>query len=132
MYQFVPEDSEFERTREEKWNSIWSQLCHASRTRAQEIQPERHERYLHISKNAMSIGGEAIPCDDTMHRTMYEHQIEAHESQRCRIQPNGRRRHEDHSADRGSNSQDPYNLVHKPIPHPQAMKMLLTKCGTHQ
>ena len=27
------------RTREENWNRMWNQLCHASRKEAQEIQP---------------------------------------------------------------------------------------------
>ena len=86
---------------------------------------KRRQRYLRKSTNAMNIGGKQFPCDDKIHKTLHEHQIEAHESQRCRIQDSGKRDHEDHIADRRCHSMTHHNLVHKPIPHPQVMMIPL-------
>ena len=41
--------------------------------------------------------------------------FDAHESQRWRINESGKRKHEEHNADRGVNAMCPYNLVHLPM-----------------
>ena len=52
-------------------------------------QPWRRRRYFHKSNNAIDKRQEAIPWDDKIHRSSHEHQIEAHESQRYRVQASG-------------------------------------------
>ena len=67
-----------------QWNRRWSQPCHASRNRAQEKKkPSRRQRYLHKSNNAMGIGRQNS-------KTIYEREIEAHESPMRRIQESGK------------------------------------------
>ena len=51
------------------------------------------------------------------------HKNYAHESQRCRINESGNRRHEEHFAELGHNSMSLCNLVHLPIPIPKAMNI---------
>ena len=50
--------------------------------------------------------------------------LEASESTRLRMEETLPNHHEDHSAGKGNNSLQHYNLVHKFIPMPQAMKIL--------
>ena len=52
---------------------------------------------------------------------------EASESTRMRMESSLRKYHEDHIAGKGDNSRQHYNLVHKFIPMPQAMKILPAK-----
>ena len=49
--------------------------------------------------------------------------LEASESTRLRVEESLPNYHEDHVAGKGSNSLQHYNLVHKFIPMPQAMKI---------
>ena len=92
------------------------------------IAPEDLE-FEEIIKNARrkleSHEESVLPCesrrevhskDDKIQKTIYEHKIEAHESQRCRIQEDGKRDHECRIADSGHNSMNHYNLVRNPIP----------------
>ena len=72
---------------------------------------------------------EAIPCDDKFQKTVYGHNVEARESQRCRIQESGKNGHVDHVVDKGYNSTTHHNLVHKPIPIPQSMKIPEAEAG---
>ena len=65
----------------------------------------------------------AIPGDDRIHKTVYDHKNEVHEPQRCRIQECGQRSHEDHNVDRGYNFMTRYNLAHEPIRIPQSMQI---------
>ena len=57
--------------------------------------------------------------------------LEASESTRMRVEESLPNYHEDHVAGRGDNSLQDYNLVHKFIPMPQAMKIPAAKgsCG---
>ena len=52
----------------------------------------------------------------------YERKIEAHESQRCRIQESGKRCGEDHITE-GLISMTHHNLVHRPTRVLEAMKI---------
>ena len=54
--------------------------------------------------------------------------VEAHESTSKRWEPTLPKDHEDHIAERGFNSLSHYNLVHKFVPVPQAMKN--SGCGS--
>ena len=56
-------------------------------------------------------------------KTKYACVVEAYESTRKRLESTLRRNHEDHIAEKGFNSINHYNLVHKIIPTPQAMKI---------
>ena len=49
--------------------------------------------------------------------------VEAHESTRQRLESSLPKDHEDHIAGKGYNSMTHYNLVHKFVPVPQAMKI---------
>ena len=57
------------------------------------------------------------------HKTKYACVVEADESTRKRMEGSHRKNHEDHIADRGINSLNHYNLVHKFNPMLQAMKI---------
>ena len=56
-------------------------------------------------------------------KTRFSCIAEAHESTRQRIESVMKRIHEEHIAGKGENSVLHYNLVHKFIPMPQAMKI---------
>ena len=55
--------------------------------------------------------------------------LEARESTRLRMEETLRNHHEDHVAGKGNNSLQQYNLVHKFIPMPQAMKIAAAKAA---
>ena len=55
--------------------------------------------------------------------------LEACESTRLRLGESLPNHHEDHIAGKGNNSLQHYNLVHKFIPMPQAMKILAAKAA---
>ena len=57
------------------------------------------------------------------HKTKYACIVEADESTRKRMEGSLHKNHEDHAAGKGMNSLSHYNLVHKFIPMPQAMKI---------
>ena len=58
--------------------------------------------------------------------------LEASESTRLCMEESLPNHHEDHVAGRGDNSLQHYNLVHKFIPMPQAMKMLAAKAAVNK
>ena len=55
--------------------------------------------------------------------------LEASESTRLRMEESLPNYHEDHNAGKGNNSLQHYNLVHKFIPMPQAMKIPAAKAA---
>ena len=55
--------------------------------------------------------------------------LEADESTRLRMENSIPHNHEDHIAGKGENSLQHYNLVHKFIPMPQAMKIPAAKAA---
>ena len=56
-------------------------------------------------------------------KTKYACIVEADESTRQRMEGSRHKDHEDHTAGKGTNSLSQYNLVHKVILMPQAMKI---------
>ena len=58
--------------------------------------------------------------------------VEAHESTRKRLESTLTRNHEDHIGEKGFNSFNHYNLVHKFIPMPQAMKIPDAKAAVNE
>ena len=58
--------------------------------------------------------------------------LEADESTRLRMGESLPTHHEDHSAGKGDNSLQHFNLVHKFIPVPQAMKIPAAKAAAHK
>ena len=55
--------------------------------------------------------------------------LEANESTRLRMEESLPNHHEDHIAGKGDNSLQHYNLIHKFIPMPQAMKIPAAKAA---
>ena len=98
------------RTQEENWKRQWLQPCLAR----------------HASKASM---GRPIarPIDDC--KCKVECILEASESTRMHMEASLPKYHEDHIAGRGDNSLQHYNLVHKFIPMPQAMKIPAAKAA---
>ena len=87
----------------------------------------------------------AMPCKSSLcrssretcraiggHKTKYACIVEADESMGIRLEGAPRRYHEDHIAGKGTNSLSHYNLVHKFIPSPQAMKILDAKAAVEK
>ena len=66
------------------------------------------------------------------HKTKYACIVEADESMRIRLEAAPHRYHEDHIAGKGTNSLSHYNLVHKFIPVPQAMKIPNAKAAVEK
>ena len=60
---------------------------------------------------------------------MHDCIVESHESTRQRAESSQPKNHEDHIAGKGFTSMTHYNLVHKSIPKPQAMKTLDAKAA---
>ena len=58
--------------------------------------------------------------------------LEASESTRLRVEESLPNYHEDHIAGKGHNSLQHYNLVHKFIPFPQAMKIPTAKAAVNK
>ena len=62
-------------------------------------------------------------------KTMFVCIVEAHESTRQRLESSPPKNHEDHITGKGYNSMTHYNLVHKFIPMPQAIRILDAKAA---
>ena len=58
-----------------------------------------------------------------IHKIKHAWIVEAHESKRKRLESSLPKGHEDHIAGKGYNSMSHFNLVHKIVPMPQAMKI---------
>ena len=67
--------------------------------------------------------------DPTKLKTKHACTLEGSESTRLRMGESLPNRHEDHIAEKGDNSLQHYNLVHKFIPMPQAVKIPAAKAG---
>ena len=65
-------------------------------------------------------------------KTKYACIVEAGESMRKRMEGSPQKNHEDHIAGKGINSLSHYNLVHKLIPMPDAMKIPDAKAGVEK
>ena len=105
------EYSEFlkKKTKEENWKDLWLQPCpgsgnkqHSSIVKENVDQKNGHEKEF---------------------KTMYGCVVESHESTRQRADSLQSKAHEDRIAGEGFTSMTHYNLVHKFIPMPQAMKI---------
>ena len=67
--------------------------------------------------------GKAKICNEKEFKTMYGCMVESHESTRQRAEFLQSKTHEDRIAGKGFTFMTHYNLVHKFIPMPQAMKI---------
>ena len=67
-------------------------------------------------------GCKAGNCSQKIPKTIYGCTVESHESTRQRVESSVPASHEDHNAGKGYNSMTRYNLAHKFIPMPEAMK----------
>ena len=88
-----------------KWKHQWLPLCHVK-----------------IMKNCGSDGSDK-------NKTKLACILKANESTRMRMGNSTPSNHEDHIAGKGENSLQHYNLVHKFIPMPQAMKIPAAKAA---
>ena len=108
IYFIDPEDKELKETiknARKKWKHQWLLLCRVK-----------------IMKNYGSGASNQI-------KTKFACILEADESTRMRMGNSEPSNHEDHIAGRGENSLQHYNLVHKFIPMPQAMKIPAAKAA---
>ena len=126
-----------------KWAYEKPKLDNARRLRGiYFIDPEDME-FKEIIKNARrkleTQMAPAMPCKtckknkhgETRSKTYFKSKfaciLEASESRRIRMEESLPKYHEDHIAGKGDNSLQDYNLVHKFIPMPQAMKIPAAK-----
>ena len=93
-----------------------------SRTR---VRNWKHQWLLPCCKIAQNCGSGASNKIQTKHACI----LEANESTRMRMGNSEPHNHEDHIAGKGENSLQHYNLVHKFIPMPQAMKIPAAKAA---
>ena len=127
------------RKEKQKWAIEKPKLDNARRLRGIYFIDPDDEEFKDILKNACSKleipMPAAIPCKLQRdmyrescrtveeHKTKYACLVEADESMRKRVEGSPHKNHEDHIARTGMNSLCHYNLVHKFIPMPQAMKI---------
>ena len=112
FYFIDPEDKEFKeisKNAKRKLEHQWLPLCFARSARRTRM-GRPVARLLISSQNFACI-------------------LEASESRRMRMEESLPNYHEDHVAGRGDNSLQHYNLVHKFIPMPQAMKIPAAKAA---
>ena len=123
----------------QKWAIEKPKLENARRIRGIFFIEPDEEEFKDIMKNArrkLEIPmPAAMPCKTTVncrgescrsiwkHKTEYACIVEADESMRIRMEGSHHKNHEDHIAGTGVNSLSHFNLVHKFIPMPQAMKI---------
>ena len=84
-----------------------------------------HEKYMwkDVNSDASRNALQTVAQLNEEHETQYACIVEADESIRKRMEGSRHKNHEDHIAGKGMNSLSHYNLVHKFIPLPQAMKI---------
>ena len=115
IYFIVPEDEEFE------------EIMKNARRKLENPMPATVPCKTWLCRNSRetcrAIGG---------HKTKYACIVEADESMRIRLEAAPHRYHEDHIAGKGTNSLSHYNLVHKFIPMPQAMKIPNAKAAVEK
>ena len=100
-----PDDEEFKRTMKNARRKWEIPMPAAMPCR---LQPNQHR------ETCRTVG---------QHKTKYASIVEAGESVRIRTEGSQSKNHEDHIAGKGVNSLSHYNLVHKFIPVPEAMKI---------
>ena len=112
IYFIDPEDKEFKETRKNTRKKLETSVAPAMPCKI-------------MKKNCGSVGSNKI-------KTRFACILEADESTRLRMGVPPPNRHEDHIAGKGDNSLQHYNLVHKFIPMPQAMKILAAKAAVNK
>ena len=106
LFHRPPEDTEFKETTKNARNKLETSVAPAMPCK--------------IAKNCGSGASNKI-------RTKFACILEANESTRMRMGNSIPQHHEDHITGKGENSLQHYNLVHKFIPMPQAMKISAAK-----
>ena len=97
------------RMRGESWKCTWTLPCRAKKETK--------------SSSSSRATRARLEASNEVPKTKYSCIVEAHESTRQRVEPSRPKSHEDHIAGKGQNSMTHYNLTHKFIPMPQAMKI---------
>ena len=121
IYFIDPEDEESKETinmQEISWKVPWTLLSFANK--------ETRKRAWKLRETAASENPK--PRKKLTHACT----VEAHESTRRRLESTLPRNHEDPIAEKGLNAPTHYNLVHKFIPMPQAMKIPETKAAVNE
>ena len=87
-----------------------------------------------VTKKRLKELRETVSSGDTHphKKTKYACIVEAHESTRKRLESTLPRNHNDRIAEKGFNSLNHHNLVHKFIPMPQAMKIPDAKAAANE
>ena len=109
IYFIDPEDTEFKET-----------MKNARKKLETPVAPAMPCKFMKNNKNCGSVTSNKI-------KTKLACILEADESTRPRMGESLPTHHEDHIAGKGNNSLQHYNLVHKFIPMPQAMKIPAAK-----
>ena len=81
------------------------------------------KRTIAQTSNRVTVAFKSGEAEASETKTRFSCIAEAHESTRPRIESVTKRSHEDHIAGKGQHAVLHYNLVHKLIPMPQAMKI---------
>ena len=108
---FIPEDGEYKETIKNARRKLGNPMDAA-------MICKRWTKKLSSFQETEAKSCESIKIPKTKHACI----VEAHESTRQRLESSLPKDHEDHIADKGYCSMTHYNLVHKFIPMPQAMK----------
>ena len=133
----------------QKWSNEKSKLDNARKLRGIYLIDPEDKEFMEIIKNARrkleTPMAPALPCKtckkskhcETRGKTndfksKFACILEASESTRLRMEESLPNHHEDHIAGKGDNSLQHYNLVHKFIPVPQAMKIPAAKAAVDQ
>ena len=111
IYSINPEDKEFKET-----------IKNSRKKLETPVAPAMPCKIIKSNKNCGSGGSNKI-------KTRLACILEASESTRLRMGESLPNHHEDHIAGKGDNSLQHYNLVHKLIPMPHAMKILAAKAA---
>ena len=92
--------------REENWKDLWLQPCRAK-----------------DKKSITKVVAKSNSASEENSKKMHSWKVESHESTRQRAESSQSKKHEDHIAGNEFTLMTRYNLAHKFIPMPQAMKM---------
>ena len=84
------------------------------------------KKEIHTSNRKLAA---EVTASHKVPKTVYGCTVESHESTRQRVEPSLPKKHEDHIAGKGFTSMTHYNLAHKLILIPQAMKILDAKAA---
>ena len=89
------------------------------------VRPSNGSRYARKAEDDERLVPAGMPAGESsnIQKSMHACIVEAHESTRKRLERTLSKDHDDHIAEKGFNSLSHYNLAHKFVPMPQALKI---------